>query len=102
MISHESTAVWSYGPFDAKGSSPVAAFAALAPRPAPRKLKPTIIAPPPFRNDVRENSRSWRRPVISLASLRHHSGGLLDRRQDPRVGATAAEMAVHRRADLIL
>ena len=57
MISQESTAVWSYGPFDANGSS-AAACAALAPTPAPTTLKPTSIAPPPLRNVVRENSRS--------------------------------------------
>ena len=34
--------------------------------------------------------------------LCHHGRGLLDRGQDSRIGPTAAQMPVHRRADLIL
>src|SRR5438128_10756807 len=64
-------------------------------------LNPTISAPPPFRNVLRENSRSCSRPVISLPTLRHRSSSLLDRRQNPRIGPTAAQVAVHRRPDLI-
>ena len=50
---HESTWNWSYGPLLAYGLSAACAPPAM---PAPRTLKPTIIAPPPFKNDVRENS----------------------------------------------
>jgi hypothetical protein len=54
---HESTCVASGGP----GTWPewaglTADFAALAPRPAPTSEKPTIIAPPPLRNVLRESS----------------------------------------------
>src|ERR1700681_2635158 len=49
------------------------------------------------RTRARAGSPSW-----LLPSLRHHGGGLLDRRQDARISATTAEMAVHGRADLIL
>src|ERR1700674_5128773 len=49
------------------------------------------------RTRARAGSPSW-----LLPSLRHHGGGLLDRRQDARIGSTTAEMAVHGGADLIL
>ena len=61
-----------------------------------------MSAPPPLTNDLRENSFSCRSPVITSTCLCHHGRGLLDRGQDPRIGPTAAEMPVHRRADLVL
>src|SRR5512146_300468 len=100
IASQESSCCESYGPFEANGSS--AAFAAFAPKTAPTVENATISAPPPLRNVLRESSRSCRKPVTLLPSLRHHGGGLLDRRQDARIGATTAEMAVHGGADLVL
>ena len=58
---NESTWPRSGGPFDANGLS--TAFAALR-RAAPATDMPTISAPPPFTNALRENSFSWSRPVI--------------------------------------
>src|SRR5581483_6475466 len=62
IVIQASTWNWSYGPFDAYGLSAACALPASA---APAIEKPTISAPPPFKNVVRENSRSCRNPVIN-------------------------------------
>ena len=54
IIRNESTAFGFPGPGLANGSNEAAC--ALPARPAPTALRPTIIAPPPLTNDLRENS----------------------------------------------
>src|SRR5579871_1428802 len=59
-------------------------------------------APPALTKCFLENSFSCSRPVMSCTCLCHHGRGLLDRGQDSRIRPAAAQMSVHRRADLIL
>src|SRR3954466_7009493 len=62
------------GPLLAYGSTPAAA--AFPARPAPPRLKPTTSAPPPFTNDLRENSffRSSLMTSLPSPSQRRPSG----------------------------
>jgi hypothetical protein len=64
ITSHESIRLESAGPNDENGCGS-AAPAARPARAAPPIEKPTTSAPPPLRNDVRESSRSCRKPVIT-------------------------------------
>jgi hypothetical protein len=64
-IRNESTAFGSAGPGLANGSMPAAdALPAV-----PATVRPTISAPPPLTNVLRENSRSCRKPVITCLPL---------------------------------
>src|SRR3954464_7639192 len=66
IVIHASTWYWSGGPLLAYGLSAARAFAVVA---APTTLKPTISAPPPLTNDLRENSFEVPRPSTSVLSL---------------------------------
>src|SRR6185437_8874086 len=103
-VIHESICVWS-GRKSAGVRWPngVLALAACAlPTVLARVLKPTISAPPPMSNFFLEISFSCMKPLMVTCLPSPSRRGLLDRRQDARIGATTAEMAVHRSADLIL
>ena len=99
IVSHESACAGS-GKYPA-GLGPASVSPAFAARGPAERLKPTTQlavavgrCPVPLLLLVRDAGRLF-------PADRHRRSGLLDRRQDPGIGATTAEVPVHRRPNLL-